>query len=177
MGPKPALVGPALPDELEELVDLWIELVKFHSLPPILDPANLSLPAIVTDLKETMADESRALLVARHSGQAVGMIEVHRDTRYKDTFTIGLNVVAEPARSSGVGTAMLGAVLQWGVEAGFGYCAVGWASANPLSDAFYRGRGFVPVRYELVRPIDSRIAWASETLDNGSAGDRTPESS
>jgi GNAT superfamily N-acetyltransferase len=167
---QPSLVEPARPEEIEDLLGLWIELVAFHARPPMLDPALVSVAAVRSDLKEILADAHRVLLVARESGRAVGMIEAHPDSRYQETLTIGLNVVTESARSAGVGTAMLDAVLRWGKDQGYRHCAVGWASANPVSDAFYRSRGFVPVRAELVRRIDPRVAWANERVDYAAYG-------
>jgi predicted GNAT superfamily acetyltransferase len=160
------LVEPASEDDLDDLVSLWIELVKFHSRPPILDPALPSVSGIRAEARDEILDQSRLMLVAHESGRAVGMIEAHPDSRYTSTVTIGLNVVTETARSRGVGTAMLEALLRRASAAGYEYCAVSWASANLVSDAFYRSRGFRPLRYEIVRNLDQRIAWADENLDH-----------
>lgn len=54
----------------------------------------------------------------------------------------------------------------------YGYCAVGWTSSNLISDAFYRSRGFTPVRLRLHRRIDSRISWANDSLDDRNFGHR-----
>jgi GNAT superfamily N-acetyltransferase len=152
------LVEPADVADAQAVVELWAELIRFHSEPPILERALPFDPAVAeADVRSAVHDESRALFVARQSGKVVGMIEGHPDRRYFGTMTIGLNVVTKGLRFSGVGTAMLGAVLRWGAVAGFHHCAVGWASANLVSDAFYRGHGFVPVRYELVRNIDGGV--------------------
>jgi hypothetical protein len=60
---------------------------------------------------------------------------------------------------------MLNALCATAATSGAQHCAVGWDSANPLSDPFYRARGFTPARYELRRIIDARIAWANDNLD------------
>jgi GNAT superfamily N-acetyltransferase len=52
---------------------------------------------------------------------------------------------------AGVGTAMLDALCRWAAQCGYGYCTVGWTLSNLVSDAFYRSRGFTPIRYRLRR--------------------------
>jgi GNAT superfamily N-acetyltransferase len=160
------LVERASIDDVDDVVDLWIELDKFHSRSPILGPAMPDPGAIRAEAAERILDQARVVLVARESGRAVAMIEAHPDGRYADTVTIGLNVVTEAVRSGGIGTAMLDALLRWASITGFRHCAVSWASANLISDAFYRARGFLPIRYELVRHLDPRIAWANQTRDH-----------
>jgi predicted GNAT superfamily acetyltransferase len=93
------------------------------------------------------------------------MIEAHPDAHYQDTVTIGLNIVAGRVRSQSIGTALLRAVMRWSRSADYQYCAVSWASANLVSDAFYRAHGFAPIRYVLARRIDPRVSWANESLD------------
>ena len=159
------LVEPAGPGDTQAMVELWIELSRFHARSPVLEAGFLSVHAIRDELVKTLADDTRQLFVAREAGAPVGFMEIHPNGAYPDTVTIGLNVVTEKLRSRGVGTAMLAAALQWASERGNRYCSVGWASANPVSDAFYRSRGFVPFRYDLARILDSRITWANENLD------------
>jgi GNAT superfamily N-acetyltransferase len=116
-------------------------------------------------LTEHIEQERDVVLVACDGDAVVGMIQAQPDGLYADTMTIGMNIVSEHARSAGVGTTMLNALCTRAADAGFQRCAVGWDSANLVSDAFYRARGFAPVRYELFRNIDARVAWANETLD------------
>ena len=156
---------PATAEDEDELVGLWIELAQFHARPPILDPARLHLPSMRTDLRSAIADENRAVLVVRRAGRVVGMTEAHPDSRYPHTICIGLNVVTETERARGIGSALLDGIAAWARERGAGFLSVSWASANPVSDAFYRARGFAPVRYELARRIDTRISWADAERD------------
>jgi ribosomal protein S18 acetylase RimI-like enzyme len=152
-------------DDLDRLVDLWIELAKFHSRSPMLAPALVDVPRARATLAQHITAADDVLLVAYDGDAIVGMIQAQPDRLYVAATTIGLNLVTEDARSAGVGTTMLNALCASAASAGADYCAVGWDSANLVSDAFYRARGFRPVRYELHRSIDPRVAWANDDLD------------
>jgi len=152
-------------DDVERLVELCIELAQFHSRSPMLAPALLDVPKIPAVLAQQICAEDNIVLVACDGDAIVGMIQAQPDGLFADTTTIGMNVVTEHARSAGVGTTMLNALCASAATSGAERCAVGWDSANPLSDAFYRARGFTPGRYELRRIIDPRVAWANDNLD------------
>jgi hypothetical protein len=55
-------------------------------------------------------------------------------------------------------------VVEWARRNGFETCGAEWTSANLVSDAFWRGHGFTPIRSTLARWIDPRIAWAGPQL-------------
>lgn len=152
-------------DDIERLVELWIELSQFHSRSPMLAPALVDVPRARATLAYHIAAEDNIVLVACDGDDIVGMIQAQPDGLWTATTTIGMNVVTEHARSAGVGTTMLNALCASAARSGAEHCAVGWDSANPLSDPFYRARGFTPVRYELRRIIDARAAWANDNLD------------
>jgi len=160
-----ASVRPAEVDDLDELVALSIELFMFHSRPPILRPALLGGFEPRADLQRNIESDASAVLVAHDDERLVGMMQAEADARYARAVTIGMNIVAEHARSGGIGSAMLRALTVWALEREFEHCTVGWSSANLVSDAFYRSRGFKPIRYRLARRVDPRIAWANERLD------------
>jgi GNAT superfamily N-acetyltransferase len=160
-------IRPAGLEDLDRLLELSIELAQFHARPPMLTPALLDVPSIRPVLTDHLKAERDVVLVACQGDAVVGMIQAQPDSQYANTATIGLNIVTKHARSAGVGTTMLHALFAWAADAGFERCAVGWDSANLLSDAFYRSRGFTPLRYELQRSIDPRVAWANENLDYG----------
>jgi GNAT superfamily N-acetyltransferase len=154
-------------EDLDRLVELSIELEQFHARSPMLRPALLNVTSIRSSLSEHIHAGHDAVLVASDGENLVGMIQAQPDRLYVDTVTIGMNIVTQRARSAGVGTTMLNTLCGWATESGFEHCAVGWDPANLLSDAFYRSKGFTPVRYELSRNIDSRVVWANENLDYG----------
>ncbi|MFE6305410.1 hypothetical protein [Nocardiopsis sp. NPDC057823] len=57
---------------------------------------------------------------------------------------------------SGVGTALLSEVLARAAARGMRACDAEWASANLVSDAFWREHRFAPVRCTLTRHLDTR---------------------
>jgi ribosomal protein S18 acetylase RimI-like enzyme len=169
----PGVVGAQVPDairsahadDIDHLVELWIELAQFHSRSPMLAPALVDVPRARAALAQQISAEDNVVLVACDGDAIVGMIQAQPDGLYADTTTIGINIVTERARSAGVGTTMVNALCASAASSGAEHCAVGWDSANLLGDAFYRARGFRPVRYELHRSVDSRVAWANNNFD------------
>jgi GNAT superfamily N-acetyltransferase len=158
-------IRPAQLDDIDRLVELHIELIQFHSRSPMLAPSLIDVARIPRTLAHHIAAEDNIVLVACDGDAIIGMIQAAPDGLWTATATIGMNVVTEHARSAGVGTTMLNALCASAASSGAEQCAVGWDSANPLSDQFYRTRGFTPARYELRRIIDSRVAWANDNLD------------
>ncbi|KOV57449.1 hypothetical protein ADK64_38540 [Streptomyces sp. MMG1121] len=155
---------PARTEDLPQLLDLTLELQRFHALAPMLRPALIDLRAIRDDLLAAVGDERRLVLLAGTEGRVEGFVVVDPDSRFPGVATIGIAVVTASARGRGVGTALLSGVVDWAVRCGFRGCGTEWTSANLVSDAFWRGHGFVPARYTLARRIDPRVAWADSHL-------------
>ena len=155
----------AEPADVDSIVELAIELAKYHARSPMFQVALLDVRSIRQGVEKSLSEPRSAVVVAESGGQVVAMAQAQPDRAYLDAFDIGMNVVTAEARGSGVGTAMLDHLVRWGSEAGYRYCTVGWTSSNLASDAFYRSRGFTPTRYRLHRRIDSRVAWANEHFD------------
>src|SRR5262249_46678383 len=65
-------------------------------------------------------------------------------------------VVHEGSRGHGIGVALLAHGCAWARQQGFQRCSVSWSSANLISDRFWRGRGFQPLTYSLLRMVPSR---------------------
>jgi GNAT superfamily N-acetyltransferase len=148
---------PARADDVPRLLELTVELQRFHASPPMLRPALLDQRAIRDSFHATLAGDRQLLVAAERDGRLVGMMQAGPDGRYRDTATIGIAVVTASARSKGTGTGLLSAVLDWAGRHGFHTCGAEWTSANLVSDAFWRGHGFEPARYTLTRLIDSRV--------------------
>jgi GNAT superfamily N-acetyltransferase len=158
-------VRTATAGDLDGLLQLAVELTKFHARAPMFQPALLDVRQIRQDLIRAIGDDSATVLVVADEGRPVAMMSAQPDSAYAHSLVIGMNVVTESARSAGLGKAMLSKLLGWAKDRAYQYCTVGWASSNPISDAFYRSHGFTPIRYRLHRRIDPAIAWANETLD------------
>ena len=127
----------AHPDDIDRLVELCIELTQFHSRSPMLAPTLFDVSRARADLAQHISAGDSIVLVACDGDAIVGMIQAQPDSLYTATTTIGMNIVTEHARSAGVGTTMLNALCASAVSSGAERCAVGWDSANLLSDAFY----------------------------------------
>ncbi|MEV8367496.1 GNAT family N-acetyltransferase [Streptomyces niveus] len=147
-------------DDLEDLLDLTVELQRFHASSPILRPALVDLRAIRDSFRSALRDERQLILVTEEHGRLTGMMQAGPDSRYLSTATIGIAVVTASARSGGVGRALLSGVVDWAAGHGFEMCGTEWTSANLVGDAFWRGHGFAPVGHTLTRRIDARVSWA-----------------
>lgn len=167
----PADVRAATPADVDEIVGLAIELQRFHSRPPIFQTAvNFDVASVRRGVEHALDDDRSTVIVIEDDVGVQGMAQAGPASAYLDTVDIGMNVVAAGARSRGLGTAMLRFLLGWAASRRYRYCTVGWTSSNLLSDAFYRSRGFTPVRFRLHRRIDPRISPSTDTIDDRSFG-------
>lgn len=151
--------------DVDQVLALAIELTKFHSRTPMFQAAILDVPSIRRSVERAIEDDASTVLVMDDGARLLAMMSAEPDRAYAESVVIGMNVVTESARCAGVGTALLDALIGWAAETGYRHCTVGWTSSNLISDAFYRSRGFVPIRYRLHRRIDPRVAWANDALD------------
>lgn len=157
--PMPIEIRRACSDDLDALVALASELIAFHLQAPIFGPLGPLEPGAVRRMVEAdLASQGAgaAVLVALDQGRVVGLMTVHRDGALPTVATIGTAIVNAAARSHGVGTYMLGRVIEWARGEDFRGCAAQWTSANTVSDAFWRRHGFRPWRYRLARELTTR---------------------
>jgi GNAT superfamily N-acetyltransferase len=144
----------------------------FHARPPMFTPyvEPWTEAAVRTELREALADEGQAIHLASIGSKAVGVLWV-QGPKGSPFFTpddacyIGDTAVLPGARGSGAGAAMLDSALAWARERGYRHATLHFVPANPLSSAFWKGQGFVPVMYHLRRHIDERILWAKPAED------------
>jgi GNAT superfamily N-acetyltransferase len=141
----------AEPGDIGRLLELTIELQEFHARPPVFNSAHLDVDASRRSFDRAIADDRCCVWVAEDDDRIVGMMQVEPATRYRTVATIGIAIATDTARSQGVGTEILVQVLDWTREQGYEHCGAGWTSANQISDAFWRSRGFQPTRYTLAR--------------------------
>ena len=144
----------ATSDDLDGVVDLAAELQRFHTGAPMFQPADtFGADAVRRGAAAALDDDRSTVVVVDGDEGLIAMAQAGPSSAYLDTFDIGMNVVTDGARRRGVGTAVLDALLRWGASRRYRFASVGWTSANLVSDAFYRSRGFTPVRYRLHRRI------------------------
>lgn len=163
--PGNVVLRAAVPGDLARVVDLTWELQQFHAEAPMLRPAMVDLKALRDNLSAGIADEQRLVLLAEHEGRVAGLMVVDPDGHIPAAATIGIAVVTAAVRGRALGSALLAGAVGWAASRGFRRLSAGWTSGNLVSDAFWRGHGFAPVRYSLTRRIDARVAWADSRLD------------
>ncbi len=95
--PTPESVRATTADDLPQLVELAIELQKFHSRAPMLQPALLDVAATRKSLLRDIGDEGTAVFVAQNEGVAIGMIGAEPDPYYRASARVGYNVVTASA--------------------------------------------------------------------------------
>ena len=152
-------------DDVDRVVELAIELQQFHARAPMFQPALLDVAATRRGVEHGLRDDTSLVVVVEEDGDVVAAAQVGPSSAYFDTVDIGMNVVTERHRNRGVGSRVLRLILGWASSHDFRYCSVGWTSSNPISDPFYRSRGFVPVRYRLHRRIAQEVLWANDKID------------
>lgn len=148
--------------DLDEVADLAVELQVFHTRSPMLEPMFASPVAARASLESALRDDRSAMWLAVEDDAPVGFLAFAPDQRASRSVRLGIAVVAESARSRGLGTSILDAGLRWASDEGYESCLVGWTSTNLDGDRFWRRHGFDPTYYTLSRQIDERIAWANE---------------
>ncbi|MFI0464807.1 hypothetical protein ACH347_12060 [Saccharopolyspora sp. 5N102] len=148
-------------EDLAELLDLTVELRRFHAAPPILRPALRDARAIRDDLRASLVGADRVVLVATGRDRLIGMIQAGRDNRFPATATIGLAVVTADARSRGSGHGAGVRRPRLGVPPRLPQLRRGVV----VGESGQRRLPARPrLRARLTRLIDSRVAWADTGL-------------
>jgi GNAT superfamily N-acetyltransferase len=143
---------PAVPADVDSLVRLRVANAEAHL---VLDPEVYRVPDgeavlrhFTTVLGGSMTDH--AVLVAEVSDRVVGMVEVLRNPDPPDHQILRPErsaqihtVVAEEARGSGVGTALLGAAEEWAAAHGITCLSAGIHHRNEGAMRFYGRHGYV----------------------------------
>jgi GNAT superfamily N-acetyltransferase len=165
----------ATEDDADDVIRLGLELDRHHATAPVFYPALMEHEvARGNDLYHALQahyrahddpDERDQIRLARRDGQALGLLRFYTTHQLPANVTppasvyIELAHVSEVARQRGVGKALLEHVCAWGRARGLRHCLVGWETANLLSDRFWRGQGFRPLSYRLLRGVDERAPW------------------
>lgn len=165
--PSGVEVHQAGPEDADVILQMRRRLAFHHTTPPIFEAYLPEHDAwFRANTAERLADPANRILTAVRGGEVLGMYSVapagaggamaHPDR----CLHIDEGFTESTERGSGVGSLLLDAALAGAREEGYQWCSVSWRSANLRADRFWRGNGFRPVYYRLLREIDPRIAWA-----------------
>lgn len=152
--------------DVDALVDLAIDLTRFHAESPMLRPALSDHDFVRKGFIDGIEDDGSVVVVAEADGALGGFLQLNSDAHYLRATTIGIASAAPRQRHRGHGTAMLACAMDWPARLGYEYCAVEWTSSNPTSDPFWRSHGFQPIQYRPTRRLDPRIAPADASLSH-----------
>jgi GNAT superfamily N-acetyltransferase len=109
------------------------------------------------DIVESTVDHPRgALWFAELDGEPVGMLFARLDEPV-EVLEMGAMWVAPPARSLGLGTALLNEAMRWGVVAGAATARLWVATANPAAASLYESHGFEPTGETKLLRTDSPV--------------------
>jgi GNAT superfamily N-acetyltransferase len=155
-------------EDLDVVMTLAEELTLHHAKPPIMNPyIRESDPAARDFQKNLLADPAaNAHWVAYDGDRPVGMNSFMQPfflspmTVPDKTVYLFQGIVAEDARVSGVGSAVLSRGVSWARDQGYQHVALHFATANLSGAKFWQSSGFQPVEYGMRRRIDERVAWA-----------------
>ncbi|MGE0541429.1 MAG: N-acetyltransferase family protein [Dehalococcoidia bacterium] len=154
-------------EDAEPIVQMRRRLALHHTTSPIFEAYLPEEDAwFRTNTPERLADPETRILIAVRNSQPVGTFTVApagpRDAMAHPDRSLHIDegFTESTERGGGVGSLLLDAALSEAREEGYEWCSVSWRTANLQANRFWRGNGFRPVYYRLLREIDPRIAWA-----------------
>ena len=160
-------VRQATPADLDAVYAIACSGSAYHATPPILNPylEGQAEESVRADFRRALADEDQAIFIGMVAGQPAGILWIQRPLGSpvlvpEESCYIGDTAVLAESRGVGTGAAMFEAALNWARERGYRHAVLHFATANPLSSAFWTGHGFQPVMYQLRHHVDERISWA-----------------
>jgi GNAT superfamily N-acetyltransferase len=147
-------------DDLEELARLENELVSYLSRSPTFLFAERSEK---TETEKAFLGENSISIVIERDRQVLACIRGHSQkedgcTIVQDMSVMGIDFAyTDPSvRGTGIGTRILGGILEWGKSKQKTGCAVDFESANILGRTFWL-RHFKPVCFSAIRYVDPRV--------------------
>jgi GNAT superfamily N-acetyltransferase len=159
-GPAPSgvVVRVARPDDVEALTDLALEEHRYHAehtssgVSP--DQPRATSRRVAADSVAAPAGTNHQLVAEDESGRVVGSIvgsvqqwaddQIQRYLLPPRYGYVGLTVVTRPARGTGVGRALIDALMRWFATRGLDTAFLHYVADNPLSSRFWPRAGFVP---------------------------------
>jgi ribosomal protein S18 acetylase RimI-like enzyme len=135
-------------DDVEGLVELWIELMDFHrDRDPFFSRSDDAHDRFGEFIKTKMESDEAVVLVAEQDGSLIGfsMAMVRDYPPVFETVRHGFIqdvIVTERARRQGIGKQLYEETLAWIRSQGISRVELEVASSNPVSQAFWYQMGF-----------------------------------
>lgn len=165
MSAKQAIVirSPRFPPDVEAVLELYRQTTTWHgrSWPhDLVTPGDVS--GLLPEIEAMATDQSQCMLVADLAADVVGVVTAHlREppaggmTKYAGPILfIGDVVVHEAHRRSGLGTALLRAIEDWGTTRGVGTIELMVHTGNTAARDLYAREGYRPVHLQMRKDID-----------------------
>jgi GNAT superfamily N-acetyltransferase len=147
----------AIPADVHELVELWIEFMDYHSA---LDPSFVRAPDATTRWADYIAaklsDPAFQVLVADGGDSLAGYVvatvmEYAPITTIRNYGFVTDIAVREAHRRGGVGRQLFEAAERWLLSRGVSQIEVKVDVLNPVSRAFWNAAGFTPHTETLIK--------------------------
>ena len=138
----------AAADDVEALLDLWEELMRYHARLDRRFRATVDAREPFREtLEQWMADESKQVLVAESEGKMIGYTIGHLAENppifeLRHYGHVSDICVAPEWRRKGIGRKLFGALRNWFRQHGLSVLQLSVAARNPVSQAFWRQMGF-----------------------------------
>lgn len=150
------------PADMQSVLDLYRQTTTWHAatwpndVSPITDVSGLA-----PELEAMTSDRSRATLVAEIHGHVAGLVTGYlREppdggmTRYDGRILfIGDVVVDESQRRTGIATALIHAIQQWGEHEGATTIELWVHAGNDAASALYHREGYRPVHVQMRKDL------------------------
>jgi GNAT superfamily N-acetyltransferase len=158
------LTRPAeFPADMQSVLELYRQTTTWHvqswpaDILPITDVSGLA-----PELEAMTSEPTRTMLVAELQGAVAGLVTGHlREppadgmTRYSGRILfVGDVVVDESQRRSGVATALMHSIEQWGVTEGATTIELWVHAGNDPATGLYQHEGYRPVHIQMRKDLD-----------------------
>ena len=156
-----ALIRKAHLGDLDPVVNLWIELMKYHKDKHfIFSLQHNHSQSIKGILSQRIQDARNSLFVAEEKDQLVGLLaaslkEKSLAFKYYKTGYIAETIVLEAYRNQGIGQELVDFAINWFKASKVDYVELQVAIQNPAAQKFWERQGFDPAASHLVKPLNN----------------------
>jgi len=149
--------------------------VAQRSVPPVYAPPAEETPTRMRQDRAKGLARGQVHLLARRDGDDIGLLCIERAREHQrllrhDQLYLGPAAVLPHARGTGVGSALLKAAIDWGLERDFEWIGLAFAESNLLARPFWLRSGFAVtghVRIRGIHPAYENAELRSESADAG----------